>query len=84
MGPSANPPTSTQSPSPAPPPLPPPLHQTDADEEDENVKQLKECSALYLALQECLVRTNRNWKSCQPEVQALKACQARRNDGREK
>lgn len=26
-------------------------HQTDADEEDENVKQLQECSILYLSLQ---------------------------------
>lgn len=66
------------------PPSPPTLHQTDADEEDENVKQLKECSNLYLALQECLARTDRNWKSCQPEVQALKACHTRRNDGRKK
>lgn len=41
-------------------------HQMDADEEDENVKQLKDCSTLYLALQDCLVRTDRNWKSCQP------------------
>ncbi|KMZ73953.1 hypothetical protein ZOSMA_139G00310 [Zostera marina] len=52
-------------------------HQMDADEEDENVKQLKDCSTLYLALQDCLVRTDRNWKSCQPDVQALKACHSR-------
>ncbi|KAM6562546.1 hypothetical protein CsatB_022544 [Cannabis sativa] len=52
----------------------PPLHQSDADEDDDNVKQLKDCSSLYLALQDCLVNTNRNWKSCQPEVQALKSC----------
>ncbi|KAH7676875.1 cytochrome c oxidase assembly factor 4 protein [Dioscorea alata] len=61
---------------------PPPLavlHQTEADEEDENVKQLNECSTIYLALQECLAQTNRNWKSCQPEVQALKECHMRRN-----
>ncbi|KAF3499371.1 hypothetical protein F2Q69_00043472 [Brassica cretica] len=31
--------------------LPPPNHQMDADDEDENVKQLKECSSLYLSLQ---------------------------------
>uniref|UniRef100_A0A0D3G7G6 Uncharacterized protein n=1 Tax=Oryza barthii TaxID=65489 RepID=A0A0D3G7G6_9ORYZ len=30
---------------------PPPLHVMDADEEDENVKQLSECAALYLSLQ---------------------------------
>ncbi|XP_059630425.1 uncharacterized protein LOC132273485 [Cornus florida] len=61
-------------------PLPsPPLHQTDADEEDESVKQLKECSSLYLSLQDCLVKTDRNWKSCQKEVQALKACNERKN-----
>ncbi|KAF9618294.1 hypothetical protein IFM89_000929 [Coptis chinensis] len=43
----------------------PPPHQDDADEEDENVKQLKECSSLYLSLQECLVQKDRNWKACQ-------------------
>lgn len=32
-------------------PQPPALHQADADEDDENVKQLNECSSLYLALQ---------------------------------
>ncbi|KAA8548548.1 hypothetical protein F0562_000185 [Nyssa sinensis] len=63
-----------------PPQQPPPLHQSDADEEDENVKQLNECSSLYLSLQDCLVTTNRNWKSCQKEVQALKACNDRRNN----
>ncbi|URE45800.1 hypothetical protein MUK42_14955 [Musa troglodytarum] len=44
---------------------PPPFHAMDADEEDDNVKQLKECATLYLSLQECLAETNRNWKSCQ-------------------
>ncbi|XP_057959521.1 uncharacterized protein LOC131151995 [Malania oleifera] len=65
---------------PAPAPPTPPLHQSDADEGDENVKQLNECSALYLSLQDCLVKTNRNWKSCQAEVQALKACNERRKN----
>ncbi|KAM7467020.1 hypothetical protein LguiB_014582 [Lonicera macranthoides] len=55
-----------------------PLHQSDADEEDENVKQLNDCSSLYLSLQDCLIKTNRNWKSCQMEVQALKACNDKR------
>ncbi|XP_031286807.1 uncharacterized protein LOC116145489 [Pistacia vera] len=59
-------------------PSPPPLHQSDADEDDENVKQLQECSYLYLSLQDCLVNKNRNWKSCQMEVQALKACNQKR------
>lgn len=27
------------------------LHQSDADDDDENVKQLNECSSLYLSLQ---------------------------------
>ncbi|XP_074560298.1 uncharacterized protein LOC141816414 [Curcuma longa] len=57
----------------------PPLHATDADDDDENVKQLNECAVLYLSLQECLAETNRDWKSCQPYVQALKACHGRRN-----
>ncbi|RVW55687.1 hypothetical protein CK203_001415 [Vitis vinifera] len=41
------------------------LHQDDADEDDENVKQLQQCSSLYLLLQDCLVKTDRNWRSCQ-------------------
>ncbi|KAL8047800.1 hypothetical protein ABFS82_07G023500 [Erythranthe guttata] len=70
------PPKSSPSPTHLPPPSPPPpeLHQSDADEDDENVKQLRECSSAYLSLQDCLVNTNRNWKSCQKEVQALKQC----------
>ena len=31
--------------------LPQPLHQSDADDDDENVKQLDECSSLYLVMQ---------------------------------
>ncbi|KAL8524830.1 hypothetical protein ACS0TY_014443 [Phlomoides rotata] len=53
----------------------PSLHQDDADE---NIKQLQECSSLYLALQDCLVNTNRNFKSCQKEIQNLKSCHERR------
>lgn len=35
-------------------PIPTPaLHQSDANEDDENVKQLGECSSVYLALQVC-------------------------------
>ncbi|KAK5794305.1 hypothetical protein PVK06_035526 [Gossypium arboreum] len=56
-------------PAPESPPVSPPqqaaLHQDDAAGDDENVKQLKECSALYLSLQDCLIKSNRNWKSCQ-------------------
>ncbi|XP_047339451.1 cytochrome c oxidase assembly factor 4 homolog, mitochondrial [Impatiens glandulifera] len=57
---------------------PPSVHADDADEEDENVKQLEQCSSLYLSLQDCLVKSNRNWKSCQSDVQALKECNERR------
>lgn len=36
-------------------PIPTPgLHQSDANEDDENVKQLGECSSVYLALQVCV------------------------------
>ncbi|MCD9558656.1 hypothetical protein HAX54_016184 [Datura stramonium] len=63
---------------PPPPPLRPTVHQDDADEDDQTVKQLNECSSVYLSLQDCLVNTDRNWKSCQKEVQALKACNERR------
>ncbi|KAL7251954.1 hypothetical protein ACSBR1_013750 [Camellia fascicularis] len=80
-----NPITALPPPPPSPPPPPPPpLHQSDADEDDETVKQLKECSSFYLSLQDCLVNTNRNWKSCQMEVQALKACNERRNNDKRK
>ncbi|XP_024990408.1 uncharacterized protein LOC112524694 [Cynara cardunculus var. scolymus] len=59
--------------------LPPsPVHKSDADEDDENVKQLQQCSSLYLLLQDCLVNSNRNWKACQKEVQDLKTCNERR------
>ncbi|KAG5627990.1 hypothetical protein H5410_013208 [Solanum commersonii] len=34
-----------------PPPMRPTVHQDDADEEDETVKQLNECSSVYLSLQ---------------------------------
>ncbi|KAF5177081.1 Cox19-like chch family protein [Thalictrum thalictroides] len=60
------------------------LHQDDADEEDENVKQLKQCSVLYLSLQDCLIEKDRNWKACQFEVQALKACHEKRNKDQKK
>ncbi|KAI3855988.1 hypothetical protein MKX03_016909 [Papaver bracteatum] len=60
------------------------LHQDDADEEDESVKQLEECFVLYLTLQDCLVEKNRNWKACQVEVQALKACHERKNNNKKK
>ncbi|CAL4908121.1 unnamed protein product [Urochloa decumbens] len=56
-----------------------PLHVAEADEEDESVKQLNECATIYLSLQDCLIESNRNWKACQAHVQALKACQAKRN-----
>nr|GLL43750.1 uncharacterized protein LOC109175929 [Ipomoea trifida] len=69
-----------QQPSPNPTPPAPPLHQMDADEDDDTVKQLQECSAVYLALQDCLVESNRNWKSCQQKVQALKACNEKRTN----
>ncbi|KAH0730652.1 hypothetical protein KY289_001840 [Solanum tuberosum] len=48
-----------------PPPMRPTVHQDDADEEDETVKQLNECSSVYLSLQDCLINSDRNWKSCQ-------------------
>ncbi|CAI8590787.1 unnamed protein product [Vicia faba] len=55
-----------------------PLHTTDLDDEDENVKQLDECSSLYLLMQDCVVRSNRNWKECQKEIQALRECSENR------
>ncbi|PWA80269.1 hypothetical protein CTI12_AA198320 [Artemisia annua] len=66
------------------PPPPSSVHQDDADEEDESVKQLQQCSFLYLSLQDCLVNSNRNWKACQKEVQDLKACNERRQQNAKK
>jgi hypothetical protein len=40
-----------QTPPQAQPPQQAGLHQSDADDDDENVKQLNECSSLYLSLQ---------------------------------
>ncbi|CAN6355239.1 unnamed protein product, partial [Urochloa humidicola] len=34
---------------------------------------------LLVCFQDCLVESNRNWKACQAQVQALKACQAKRS-----
>ncbi|KAK4266447.1 hypothetical protein QN277_027367 [Acacia crassicarpa] len=67
---------------PPPPSLPPPIHQSDADEEDENVKQLDDCASHYLSMQECIVNSNRDWKACQAEVQALKACMEKRKSNK--
>ncbi|CAM8975535.1 unnamed protein product [Rhodiola kirilowii] len=64
--------------------FPHPNHKDDVEDEDENVQQLGDCSALYMSLQDCLVETNRNWKACQSKVQALKACNQRRMNNREK
>ncbi|KAG8068804.1 hypothetical protein GUJ93_ZPchr0005g16218 [Zizania palustris] len=61
------PPPPPPPPTPTPPALSQPLHTMDADEEDVNVKQLSECAALYLSLQDCLVESNRNWKACQAQ-----------------
>nr|XP_043608164.1 cytochrome c oxidase assembly factor 4 homolog, mitochondrial [Erigeron canadensis] len=55
-------------------------HSNDADDDDDNVKQLQQCSSLYLLLQDCLITSNRDWKACQKEVQNLKAC----NEARQK
>ncbi|OEL24014.1 hypothetical protein BAE44_0014967, partial [Dichanthelium oligosanthes] len=52
-----------------------PLHVTDADEEDESVKQLNECATIYLTLQDCLVESNRNWKACQARKSSNLAAQ---------
>jgi cytochrome c oxidase assembly factor 4 len=35
------------------------------------------CAKFYMQLEECLVDSNRNWKICQPQVQALKECSTR-------
>ncbi|AES64315.1 putative cysteine alpha-hairpin motif superfamily [Medicago truncatula] len=64
-------------------PAQPPLHKSDADDDDENVKQLDECSSLYLLMQDCIVRSNRNWKECQTEIQALRECSENRKKNKQ-
>ncbi|KAJ7552695.1 hypothetical protein O6H91_06G065200 [Diphasiastrum complanatum] len=57
--------------------FPSPQHPTsthNGDDDDENVKQLQECAHVYQCLQDCLIKTDRNWKACQSEVKALKVC----------
>ncbi|KAG0606283.1 hypothetical protein M758_9G128500 [Ceratodon purpureus] len=44
------------------------------EEEDENVQQLEQCARAYKCLEDCLVKTDRNWRACQAEVKALKEC----------
>ncbi|AES64317.2 Cox19-like CHCH family protein [Medicago truncatula] len=45
-----------------------PLHKSDAEDDDENVKQLDECSSLYLLMQDYIVRSSRNWKESQTGI----------------
>ncbi|KAK7332245.1 hypothetical protein VNO80_28994 [Phaseolus coccineus] len=56
------------------------IHQSEVVEENENVNQLDECSSLYRLMQDCVVRSNRNWKVCQPEVHALRECFEKRKN----
>ncbi|KAF1890828.1 hypothetical protein Lal_00037398 [Lupinus albus] len=54
---------------------PQPLHQTDADEDDENVKQLDECSALYLLMQarlRCSIKQELETMSEGDEIELVK------------
>jgi len=47
----------------------------DEEDGDEVVSQLGDCGKLYLALEDCLVDTDRAWSKCQAQVKALRACQ---------
>eukprot|EP00897_Mesotaenium_endlicherianum_P006001 jgi/Mesen1/5429/ME000027S04801 len=51
---------------------------TEEEDDDPSIKQLQNCAPLYMKLEDCLVETNRNWRACQKEVQALKACEEAR------
>ncbi|XP_029130350.1 actin cytoskeleton-regulatory complex protein PAN1 isoform X1 [Cajanus cajan] len=70
----------------SPPPPPPPQvpHQSDVDEDDENVNQLDECSSLYRLMQDCVARSNRNWKVCQPAIEDFVHVKNERNKLKEK
>ncbi|CAK9208563.1 unnamed protein product [Sphagnum jensenii] len=48
--------------------------EEEEDDDDAAVQQLHDCAVLYKSLEDCLVNTDRNWKACQAEVKALKAC----------
>lgn len=41
---------------------------------DPVVAQLRDCSSLYVRLEDCLVEHNRDWRKCQKAVSALKEC----------
>jgi cytochrome c oxidase assembly factor 4 len=38
------------------------------------------CATFYMKLEDCLVDSNRNWKTCQPQVRALKECSTGNKD----
>nr|ABK20884.1 unknown [Picea sitchensis] len=57
----------------------PSTHEGEVNEEDESLRQLKDCAQLYLNLQDCLIETNRDWRACQKEVKLLKTCHERKN-----
>lgn len=45
------------------------------DDGDEALTQLGACRDAYLALEDCLVETDRAWNKCQKQVKALRGCQ---------
>lgn len=47
----------------------------DEDDGDTALSQLGDCQDKYLALEACLIDHDRAWTKCQPQVQALRACQ---------
>ena len=40
----------------------------------EQMIESSSCGQYYMALESCLVETDRNWRKCQNEVKALKNC----------
>lgn len=37
------------------------------------------CAKFYMRLEECLIDSDRDWKTCQPQVKELKSCSIRAN-----
>ena len=51
------------------------------DEDDEDQTLTKGCALHYVALEECLGENARDWRQCQREMKAFKACFAASTGG---
>ena len=50
---------------------------TAEEEEVDPLVNQQGCGRIYALLEDCLADTDRDWRKCQPQVQALKACHSK-------